>query len=719
MADSTRAAAPTAGAGGAALRGSLDLDALRDSGVPFSTAGPDRAAAARDLWPRGTLQLRAGRALVEPAAVAWPRSGAEVRSLLRIARASGTPVVTYGAGSGVCGGAAGMADALVLDTKRMRRVLELDEARGLVRVEPGLLGQHLEDWLEARGWRTAHSPSSIMCSTVGGWAAARSAGQFSSRYGVVADMLVAAAMETPTGPLLGGAWAPRGRPDPLPLMVGSEGSLGVFTELVFRVHRPPEARWLRGVAFPTLEAAWEAMRRLMQAELWPSVLRLYDPVDTRIAGASRTGSGQRQRPLLDRIREAINRMPGLRRHLLDVPLAMPRLLNRIADRIGDEVFLILGFEGSQGLVDASVAAATPILATGRDLGAEPGERWYAHRHDVSYKLAPIFAAGGWADTMEVAASWSVLPELHEKVRRAISDHAVVMAHFSHAYPEGCSIYFSFAGGGEHETYDACWAAALAAARAAGGTVTHHHGVGQLKAAEAAREAGPAIQLFRALQHEVDPEGLLNPGRMHPPSVDPTIEESGEAVPETAGAVLSLDRESGVARVRADAAPGEVDRALQVQEARLVHRLDRPAGAWLAALRVGAVPFWNTAVMGVQAVLDDGRRVVLPGVPRSAAGPDLRRTLCAHATPEWVELPVVSTRVPPTVVEAPPEGRASALFGALRPTWVGEGAWAFSGPAGPARAALVQTETTAAEPAAINPENGLDLPVPDSVLGGEE
>lgn len=683
------------------VRGALDIAALRSSGVPFSTAATDRAAASRDLWPRGTLELRAGRALPQPAAVAWPRTADEVRSLLDLASATATPVVTYGAGSGVCGAAAGMSDALVLDTKRMKRVLHLDEDLGLVHVQPGILGQHLEDWLEARGWRTAHSPSSIMCSTLGGWAAARSAGQFSSRYGVFADMVVAAAMETPSGRILGGTWCPADQPDPLPLMLGSEGGMGVITELLVRVVRPPETRWLRGYAFPTLEAAWQAMRELMQADLWPSVLRLYDPVDTRIAAAGRRGDAPKDRPLLGAIRDAVSRMPGLRRHLLDVPLAMPRLLNRIADRIGDEVFLILGFEGPAALVDASVTAAEPILASGRDMGAGPGERWFSHRHDVSYKLAPIFAGGGWADTMEVAASWSVLPKLHEQVRAAISEHAVVMAHFSHAYPEGCSIYFSFAGGGEHETYDACWEAALAAARSAGGTVTHHHGVGQLKAIEAAREAGAAVRIWRDTIQRADPNRILNPGRMHPDVPGGMHTPPLEPASTAGGAVHSVDLHSRLARVDPNAPITEIEASLRAQGARLATKPDRPLGAWLRALRPTALPRWHAPVLGVQAHFDDGVAVRLPSVPRSAAGPDLRLPLTRHATLDWVEVPVVPDE-PLTIVKAP-TADAAALHEWLRPMWADDQTWAFRGPVAAMRAKLVGTSITTGSQPTVSPD----------------
>ena len=180
-------------------------DALARLPVRSSTDPLDRDAASRDLWPRGTLLLRDGERTPAPAAVAWPTSTAEVAALLAAARETGTPVVPYGAGSGVCGGAAGRTDALVIDLKRMNRLVAIDPERQVAWAQAGLLGQHLEDLLEKQGYRTAHSPSSIACSTVGGWVAARSAGQFSSRYGTFDDMLVAVRAETPVGAVAGGA----------------------------------------------------------------------------------------------------------------------------------------------------------------------------------------------------------------------------------------------------------------------------------------------------------------------------------------------------------------------------------------------------------------------------------------------------------------------------------------------------------------------------------
>lgn len=626
----------------------MNLSPLVSAGLRVSTSSLDLDAYRRDLWPRATLALTGGALPEAPAAVVWPRDAEELALALELAGREGVAVVPYGAGSGVCGAAAGRAGSLVVDTKRMDAVGEVDPDQRAVRVGPGVLGQHLEDRLARQGWQVGHSPSSIWCSTVGGYAASRSAGQFSSRYGVFDDMLLGAAAQTPAGPLRAGVWTPDGQEDLLPVLVGSEGALGVLHELLVRVNPLPETRWLRGYAFSSVEAAWEAMRGLMQAGLWPAVLRLYDAVDSSIGG--KLG---RRRPreegaghgVLERIREAVLSVPGLRRHLLDLPLALPGLVNRLAANLGHEVLLIVGFEGPTALVDAAVEAAGPLLAAGRDLGPGPGTTWFAHRHDVSYKLAPIFAAGGFADTMEVAAPWSRLPGLYASVKEALGRHTFVMAHFSHAYPQGCSIYFSFAGAGRVDVYDRAWSDALEAAQVAGGTVTHHHGVGQLKAAAAAREAGAAVRVWRELKARLDPQGIMNPGRLFPDGVP---EEPGPPPPQ-GGPVYAVDELAMLADVDPSASPQAIDAALAPSGLRLMIPPDRPPGAWLGALERGALEAWETPLFDVQARFSDGNSVRLGRAPRSAAGPDLRWSLLRRATVELVQLPLA--RVGATTLQA--------------------------------------------------------------------
>lgn len=589
----------------------MDLESLARH-VPLNQALPERTAHARDLWPRNTLAMRAGGHVDLPGAVAFPENEDHVRACLDWASEHRVAVVPWGAGSGVCGAAAGAAGALTLDLKRLRSIGQVD--RGTVRVAAGVLGQHLEDELERQGFATRHSPSSIWCSTVGGWAASRSAGQFSSRYGTFADMVRAMRVVTPAGVRETGLWA--GGEDLGEWFLGTEGALGVITELLVSVVPFPRARALRGYRFPNVATAWDAMRRIMQGGLRPAVLRLYDPVDTRIAGRGQTTPARQGASWLRDLLSSIEGIPALRRHLLSLPLALPSLVNALVAGSAKGTVLIAGWEGDEEEVRRVSAEGWAILGEGgEDLGEEAGEHWYAHRHDVSYKLAPIFERGGFADTMEVATTWSRLPSLYESVRGALARHALVMAHFSHAYREGCSIYFSFAGRGDLAVYDAAWRDALAAAAAAGATVAHHHGVGQLKQAAAARELACLRAPFLARKAELDPAGILNPGRLF---AEVQVEEAEPAVTE-------VDAFSLTASLPAQAPAAERDAWLAERGWALRLPVPGPLSAHVRDPR----PAWETRMLGAT-VRSGGRRHRIPDTPRSAAGPDARVLLPAEA-----------------------------------------------------------------------------------------
>jgi len=650
----------------------MDLDALRSTDIDVIDAPLHLNGYRRDLWPRDTLSLlEHGDRPPPPLVVVSPRKTEEVTKAIEWANKEGVTVVPYGAGSGVCGGAQGRAGSMVVDLKRLNRIRQISPASRTAWIEAGILGQHLEDQLASIGWMTAHSPSSIACSTAGGYLAARSAGQFSSRYGVFDDMTLAAHAETPAGPLDCGLWTPPGTTDLLPILTGSEGGLGVVTDMLVRIHPTPDYRWLRGFAFETVEDAWLAMRRLMQADLWPSVVRLYDPVDTKIGGKTKASDAKAGGGLFGWLKSAASNNPALSRHMLSLPLALPGLLNHIGKQLSNEVLLIVGFEGPLPVVNAAVEASRPIFATGRDLGTEPGEQWYSHRHDVSYKLAPVFIAGAFADTMEVAASWDRLPDLYANVQRALGRHTVVMAHFSHAYPEGCSIYFSFAGRGNLDVYDKTWEDALKAVRDAGGTVTHHHGVGTLKAQAAAKEAGAAIRVWRDVKNRLDPNGIMNPGRPFP--VQPTEVEEEQFPSPSGGPVFHINSEALMAKVDPFADPKRIQDDLASHGYMLRLHPDRPLNDWLQQLQRGALEVWQTPLFGVQARFEDGVAARIFCAPRSAAGPDLRWSLLRSAKAEWVEVPIRIQHNDMTVGANHPNLDVRDV----RPAWHSDEIWGFS------------------------------------------
>ncbi len=582
---------------------------VRTSDLPL-----DLTAAARDLWPGGTLDFWQGRPAPEPARVFWPKSEAEVHAVLKAASESQIPVTTYGMGSGVCGGARGREGAWVLDTKAMDAIGPLDSDRRTVEAQAGVNGQHLEDWLNARGFTLGHSPSSIWCSTVGGWAAARSAGQFSSRYGVFEDMVLGLGAVSPSRGAFSVGEGGDSPDDWMELLLGSEGTLAVITKVKMRVWPLPRERVLRGYRFPDVASAIRAMRGLMQGELWPAVVRLYDPVDTRIGGRTKTKENpeEEHRAFYREWLAAVDGMPSIRRRLLALPLALPGLVNNLFGSMASGCLLVVGWEGEPEVVKELYDVGHALLCKeGEDLGTGPGERWFHSRHAVSFKLMPIFERGGFADTMEVACRWSDVEALYDAVRAALGKTAVVMAHMSHVYPEGASIYFSFAGRGDPAVYDRTWKAALEACLSVGATVTHHHGVGSLKAAAASEEVGPAVAGWRSLKKELDPASVMNAGRLF---VD---------VPHREIAPPELRPDDGMARAPLESTLSE--RAGWVQEG---HEPMWPWESWPAPPRWLRLP-WQTGWIEV-AGRAGGLGCVLGRGPRSAAGPDLRGWLARRA-----------------------------------------------------------------------------------------
>ena len=314
-------------------------------------------------------------------------------------------------------------------------------------VETGALGIRLEEDLQARGYTIGHFPSSILCSTVGGWIAARGAGQMSGLYGKIEDMTAAIECVDGRGEVATIHRRIRG-PDLVPLFVGSEGVLGVMTAARLRLHRAPTHRAYGAFAFGSMEAGYEAIRALYQRGLRPAVCRLYDPFDSMMArrgakkGHRTRKSAQSPKALLDTLANSALKLPGP--------------LNWAVDTLGTRAFggamLVLLFEGTDARPNRELTVAREIAAAAHaeDLGDAPARHWLRKRYAVSYRQAPMFMMGAFVDTMEVAAPWSRLPALYDGVREALDDHVMVMAHMSHAYPDGCSIYFTFAGSADDD-----------------------------------------------------------------------------------------------------------------------------------------------------------------------------------------------------------------------------------------------------------------------------
>ena len=486
-----------------------------------SSADSHRLSYGRDSSSRSMLWVRRNEVKFPPWAVVWPESREEVSKVAAFANERRLPLVPFGGGSGVCGGTWAIHGGIALDMKRMNRILRIDSRAMRLRAQTGINGELLERELQRKSLTLGHFPSSIYVATLGGYLACRSAGQFSSRYGKIEDMVESMEVVLADGEILeiGSVRDAPGALDLKELFLGSEGTLGIMTEATLKLSPLPEKDLYWGFQFPKLESGLKAMRKILQSGLKPSVLRLYDELDTKLflsQGDEGPGSwwkdliGKRTEPLLNWTKKVS----------LKWALKNPSLLRAGLNLLPRACLLILGFQGKEAEVTrwARQAGAICLEGKGKDLGEKPGRRWIEHRYSVSYKLSPIFDAGYFADTMEVATTWNRLEELYDDIRRAIGRHALVMAHFSHAYPEGCSIYFTFIAyrdkEGENERlYAKIWREALKACVGAGGTISHHHGIGVLKGEFMPAEWGHAWPWLKGMKARLDPRNILNPGKL--------------------------------------------------------------------------------------------------------------------------------------------------------------------------------------------------------------
>jgi alkyldihydroxyacetonephosphate synthase len=601
------------------------------SGLPprlrrqVSTSLPDRLAGSRDLWQRRLIETQHGSGVAEclPLAIIRPETTDDVVALVELSRAEGMPLVPFGAGSGVCGAIAPDERTLVVDTKRMRSV----ERRGdVLEVGPGALGILLEESLGRSALTLGHFPSSILCSTVGGWVAARGAGQCSGRYGKIEDMLLGAECVLGTGESVGFRRRAGGL-DLLPLLVGSEGTLGILTSVSLRLLPAPSARAFRAYELPDLDAGVAVLRRIYQAGLRPAVARLYDPLDSALLRQRPRANGD---PSTDGPLEP-NRHTGIL-SLLGAARALNGAVELLERRLLTESKLVLVFEGADVEVveDAEAASAVVREAGGTSLGDAYARTWFERRYAVSYEQSRVFRHGSFSDTLEVAAPWSRLLSLYHAMRRAVGRHALVMAHFSHAYPDGCSIYFTFLArsraGAAVELHRALWRDALAAALDSGGTISHHHGVGRVRAEALAGELGSGgLAVLRALKRAWDPAGILCPGS---PLGDPSREGvAHEAADDAVESAYALDAESGLVRAPGSMPLAEVERLLSAEGRTLglerVGTLDvaEHVARGLPQVRDPLLDPVAPRLAGFAATLPRGERLTVRVAPRRATGPD--------------------------------------------------------------------------------------------------
>jgi alkyldihydroxyacetonephosphate synthase len=448
--------------------------------------------------------LRLRKHIVEnlPDLVLAPRSSEEIQLIIDYCDQYAIPIYIHGAGSTVTRGKEAIKGGVSIDMSRhMRRLVSFNETDQTITVEAGMTGPQLEELLNhaperlgaQRRYTCGHFPQSFEYSSVGGWVVTRGAGQNSTYYGKIEDIVIAQQYATPRGTF---QTCPHPRsangPDFDQLMMGSEGSLGVLVNVTLKVFRwMPDNRKRFSYMFKTWEDATSACREIMQCECgYPSVFRLSDPEETDVA----------------------------------------MKLYHIEGTPADSLLKLAGYQPMQkclllGLTDGEHGYARNVNRKIRQICRQHGafnlsfapvtQNWEKGRFRDPYMREDLEDFGVLIDTLECAVTWSQMKAVHAKVRGFVKSrpNTVCMTHLSHAYPQGGNLYFIFiAKMSTINEYLELQYGILTAIQQSGAAISHHHGVGKQTAPWLEGQIGSAqMDVIRALKNHFDPRNVLNPG----------------------------------------------------------------------------------------------------------------------------------------------------------------------------------------------------------------
>ncbi|MGB2582758.1 MAG: FAD-binding oxidoreductase [Dehalococcoidia bacterium] len=429
-----------------------------------------------DYWLYGVALSQYGNLPSLPCAVISPKNREEIQGILRYANEYKVHITPFGGGSGVLGGAIPLDDSAILNLQRINRFICLDETSLVAEFEAGIIGANLERELNHRGYSLGNIPQSLHCSTLGGWISTRAAGQFSTKYGKIEDMVLGMEVVLPDGDLLDIKPVPRRSVGPSlkDLFLGGEGTLGIVTKAVVSVHPLPKGTAKQSFVFPSIEVALDVVRRILRGDAKPAVVRIFDEAESE----------------------------------------------RYFEEIGNKVTVIFASEGEPDFValESNVIRRIAEENGGEPMGENPVNIWIEKRFDIG--LGPvIMQQGAVVDTIEVASLFKDAANLYEDMiasMNAVDGAVMVSGHFSHFYPEGACLYITFAGFPKDlfRYYENTWTAAMQATSRNNGSISHHHGIGYWRKQFMQQELGASgVELLRRIKFALDRNGILNRGKL--------------------------------------------------------------------------------------------------------------------------------------------------------------------------------------------------------------
>lgn len=446
-----------------------------------STEETDLIAYSKDYQLITNRWIMEGKIPAKAHVIVWPENEEQISKILKLANELKIPVIPYGEGSGVVGAAIPVYGGIMMDMKRMDKVLNINKFNLTCTVQTGLNGKNLERILEQQGLLLGHVPQSFHTSTVGGWIAHRAAGQFSTKYGKIEDIVLSMRVVLPTGEIIDTKLYPRSSDGPQMerLFLSSEGTLGVVTQATLKIWPFPEKRQGVAYAFDTLKQTLDATRIIQQRQVNPAVIRIYDHIETE-------------------------------RHFYAISEAKKRAM------------VIFICEGTENIVNFEVSEVHKVCKEqkGVDCGQEPVDHWFEKRFVV--KEASEFGPKSMIfDTIEVSCMWDQAEQLYNNVvaeMKKVSGNILISGHASHFYPNGVCFYFTFGGvvrDGKtpNDFYRECWDAAMIGTLNAGGSISHHHGVGLSRTRWMKEEHNNMLEVMKKIKKTLDPNNIMNPGKL--------------------------------------------------------------------------------------------------------------------------------------------------------------------------------------------------------------
>ncbi len=447
--------------------------------------------------------LRLRHKIVEnvPDAVLYPDTKEQIEEIVAYCAEEKIPVYVYGGGSSVTRGVECVKGGISLDMRlRFNKVVAFNEVDQTITVEAGMSGPKLEETLNnavqnfgaKRAYTCGHFPQSFEHSSVGGWVVTRGAGQNSTYYGCISDIVLAQEYATPIGRIKTDTYPRKAAgPDLNQIMMGSEGTFGVLTHVTLKIFRHmPETVCRYSFMFRNWETAQSAAREMMQCEAGhPSVFRLSDPEETRIM---------------------------LRLYGVDETPLM-RLFQSRGFKEG-EMCLYLGFTNGEKGFSKNCAHMMKKIAKqygGVSLTGYVTKSWEKGRFDDPYLRDTLQDFGVVIDTMECSVNWSNMSRVHAEVRAFCKSrpNTICMTHMSHVYPQGANLYWIFITQcRDPEEFKAYHAGILSAIQKSGASMSHHHGIGKMFAPWLEGSLGRReYAVFKALKAYFDPDNIMNPG----------------------------------------------------------------------------------------------------------------------------------------------------------------------------------------------------------------